>query len=309
MSTLYTQADSNRRKTWVLMTLFFAFIMIIGYVFSQAMDNSAILYIAVAFSVVSSFISYWFSDKIVLAMSQAREVKHEDNPQLYHIVENLCITAGLPVPKIYIIEDTAPNAFATGRDPKHAVVAVTTGILQKLEKAELEGVIAHELSHVGNRDILIATLVTVMVGMVVLLADWFRHWTFWGGGRRRSNNSEGGQLGLIIMIVAIVLSILAPIFAMLMQMAISRKREFKADADGALLTRYPEGLARALEKIAYDREPLEVANRATAHLYIVSPFKADIASDGTQRASLWVKLFSTHPPIGERVAALRGMSV
>jgi len=306
MSTLYTHSDSNKRKTWLLMTGFFVFIMIIGYVFSQAMNDSAILYIAVGFSVISSFISYWFSDKIVLAMSSAKPVDHDSNRELYHIVENLCITAGLPVPKIYIIDDTAPNAFATGRDPEHAVIAVTTGILRKLEKTELEGVIAHELSHVGNRDMLISTIVTVMVGLVVLLADWFRHWSFFGG-RRRDSERGGGQLQLIIMIAAIVLSILAPIFAMLMQMAISRKREFAADADGALLTRYPEGLARALEKISSDREPLEAANRATAHLYIVSPFKSDAI--GQRKTGFFAKAFMTHPPVEERIAALRGMSV
>lgn len=305
MPTLYTHSDSNKMKTWFLMAGFFVFIILIGYVFSQAMNDSIILYIAVGFSIVSSFVSYWFSDKIVLAMSSAKEVKHGDNRELYHLVENLCITAGLPVPKIYIIDDTAPNAFATGRDPEHAVIAVTSGILAKLEKAELEGVIAHELSHVGNRDILISTIVTVLVGVVVLLADWFRHWSFFGG-RRKNSNEGGGQLQLIIMVIAIALSILAPIFAMLMQFAISRKREFAADADGALLTRYPEGLARALEKIAHDREPLEAANRATAHLYIVSPFKADIEGGNP---GLWMKLFSTHPPVKERIAALRGMNV
>ncbi len=199
-----------------------------------------------------------------------------------------------------IVNDSAPNAFATGRDPEHAVVAVTTGILQKLERSELEGVIAHELSHIGNRDILLATIVTVLVGVVVLLADWFRRWTFWGGGRRRSSD-KGGQLQIVIMVVAIVLSILAPIFAYMMQFAISRKREFLADADGALLTRYPEGLARALEKISADQEPLEVANRATAHLYIASPFK------GNKKKGFFSKAFMTHPAVEERVANLRGM--
>jgi heat shock protein HtpX len=279
--------------------------MLVGYVFSQAMQDSAILYIAVGFSIISSFISYWWSDKIVLAMSSAHELTHENGREIYHLVENLCIAAGLPLPKIYIIDDTAPNAFATGRDKDHAVIALTTGIIQKLEKVELEGVIAHELSHIGNRDILISTIVTVLVGVIVLLADWFRRWTFWGGGRRRRNDGEGGgQLQLIIMIVAVVLSILAPIFAYLMQFAISRKREFLADADGALLTRYPEGLARALEKISADHEPLEVANRATAHLYIASPFK----TDGEQQAGWFAKLFMTHPPIKERVKALRSQN-
>lgn len=303
MATIYNQVDKNIRNSWILMSIFTIAIIIIGYVFSYALNNSSILYFAVGFSIISSFISYWYSDKIVLAMSSAKEIEHKDSPELYHVVENLCITAGLSVPKIYLIDDTAPNAFATGRDPEHAVIAVTTGLLQKLEKSELEGVIAHELSHIGNRDILLATLVTVMVGVIVLLADWFRRWTFWGGGRRRESKSNG--LDAAIMIIAIVLSILAPIFAYLMQFAISRKREFLADADGALLTRYPEGLARALEKISHDREPLEVANRATAHLYITSPFKEDEQG----KIGFFTKLFMTHPPIEERIRALRGIEV
>ncbi len=283
------------------MTGFFVFIMLVGFVFSQAMNDSIILYVAVAFSVISSFVSYWWSDKIVLAMSGAKEIDHDSNRELYHIVENLCITAGLPVPKIYVIDDTAPNAFATGRDPEHAVVAVTIGLLQKLDKAELEGVIAHELSHIGNRDILISTVVTVLVGVVVLLADWFRHWSFFGHSKSDSDNRDG-RITLIITVLAIVLSILAPIFAYMMQFAISRKREFLADADGALLTRYPEGLARALEKISADQEPLEVANRATAHMYIVTPLKGEAA------IGWFSKLFMTHPPVEERIAALRGQS-
>ena len=301
MPTLYTHSDSNTRKTWFLLTGFFVFIMIVGYIFSTAMGSQMILYFAVGLSIVMSFVSYWFSDKIVLAMSAAKEVKFEDNKELYRLVENLCITAGLPIPKIYIIHDTAPNAFATGRDPEHAVVVVTSGMLQKLDRSELEGVIAHELSHIGNRDILIATVVTVLVGVIVLLADWFRRWTFLGGGsRRRSSNKDGG-VGTAILIAAIVLSILAPLFAYMMQFAISRKREFLADADGALLTRYPEGLARALEKISSDNEPLEVANRATAHLYIASPFK------GKKKKGFFSKAFMTHPPMEERIANLRGM--
>jgi len=299
MATIYDQADRNTRLTWIYITGFLAFIIGVGYVFAGAMGNSAILYIAVAFSVITSFVSYWWSDKIVLAMSGAHEVTHEDGREIYHIVENLCITAGLPVPKIYIIQDESPNAFATGRDPEHGVICLTTGIISKLEKAELEGVIAHELSHIGNRDILLSTVVVVMVGFVALLADWFRSWTFWGGGRRRSNDNEGNQLQLILFIIAIIFSILAPIAAVLMQLAISRKREFLADADGALLTRYPEGLARALEKISADPQPLKEANRATAHLFIANPFRGKGVS----------KMFMTHPPIEERVAALRGMDV
>ncbi len=305
MSTLYTQADSNRRKTWLLLSGFFVFVILVGYVFSQALGNEIILYFAVGFSVVSSLASYWWSDKIVLAISAAKPLKFEDNKELYRLVENLCITAGLPMPKIYIIDDPAPNAFATGRNPEHAVIAVTTGLLQRLEHSELEGVLAHELSHIGNRDMLLATLVTVLVGVVVLLADWFRRWVFWGGGRRRDDR-EGGQPQLIIMLVAIILSILAPLFAYLIKFAISRKREFLADASGALLTRYPEGLARALEKIAADARPMQHANRATAHLFIASPFKADVSS---RKVSFWRKAFSTHPPIEERIAALRQMEV
>lgn len=307
MPSLYTQSDTNKTKTWFLLAGFFVFIMIVGYVFSYAMDTPGVLYLAVIFSVVSSFVSYWWSDKIVLAMSDAKELKFEDNKELYRLVENLCITAGLPLPKIYIINDTAPNAFATGRDPEHAVVAVTAGLLQKLDRSELEGVIAHELSHIGNRDILLATVVTVLVGVVVLLADWFARWTFWGGLRKDNDREGGGQLQLVIMIVAILLSILAPFFAYMMQFAISRKREFAADADGALLTRYPEGLASALEKISADPEPLEVANRATAHMYIASPFEGK--SDKRHKTGFFAKAFMTHPPVAERIAALRGLEL
>jgi len=296
--TLYTQADRNTRLTWVYITGFLVFVIGVGYVFAGAMNNSVILYVAVIFSLLMSFGSYWWSDKIVLAMSKAKEINHENNRELFHIVENLCITAGLPMPRIYIIEDSSPNAFATGRDPLHGVICLTTGIISKLEKIELEGVIAHELSHIGNRDILLSTVVVVLVGFVTLMADWFRNWTFWGG-RSRDNDREGNQLQLILIVIAIVLSILAPIAAMLMQLAISRKREFLADADGALLTRYPEGLALALEKISADPKPLTEANRATSHLFIVNPFKG----------KKMMKLFMTHPPIEERVAALRGMEM
>lgn len=300
---MYTHSDSNKLKTWFLMSGFLVFIIIVGYVFSQAMNNPAILYLAVIFSMVSSFISYWWSDKMVLAMSDAKPVRFEDNKELYRIVENLCITAGLPTPKIYIINDTAPNAFATGRDPEHAVVAVTVGLLQKLDRSELEGVIAHELSHIGNRDILLATIVTVMVGIIVLLADWFMRWSFFGGSRR-DDSEKDGRIQVFITIAAIVFAILAPIFAKLMQLAISRKREFAADADGALLTRYPEGLARALEKISADTEPLEVANRATAHLYIASPFEGKKG-----KTSFFKKAFMTHPPVEERIANLRSLNI
>lgn len=319
MATLYDQADKNVRLTWVYITGFLVFVIGVGYVFAGAMGNSAILYACIIFSILMSFGSYWWSDKIVLAMSSAKLVDHESNRELYHLVENLCITAGLPLPKIYIIEDTAPNAFATGRDAEHAVICFTTGILQKLEKIELEGVVAHELSHIGNKDILLSTIVVVLVGVVTLLADWFSRWTFWGFGRKRDSESGGG-LQTILFIIAIILSILAPIAAVLMQLAISRKREFLADADGALLTRYPEGLARALEKISADTEKLEVANRATAHLYIIDPFRNKknkyfffpsfgIDKNKGDSESPSSSLFATHPPIEERVAALRGMKI
>lgn len=305
MASLYTHSDSNKRKTWFLMTGFFVFIIIVGYVFATAMGDSNILYFAVGLSFLMNFIAYYNSDKLVLSMSGAHELKPESSleaRELYRLVENLCITAGLPMPKIYIIQDSSPNAFATGRDAKHGVVAVTTGLLAKLDKSELEGVIAHELSHIGNRDILLATMVTVLVGLIVLLADWFRRWAFFGGSRR-SDSGKSGQAKIIIMIAAIVLSILAPLFAYMMQFAISRKREFAADADGALLTRYPEGLARALEKISADPTPLKTANRATAHLFISSPFKERKKSPG-----FFARAFMTHPPVEERLKKLRGLS-
>ncbi|MFH0929920.1 MAG: zinc metalloprotease HtpX [Candidatus Moraniibacteriota bacterium] len=295
MATIYDQADKNTHLTWLYIAGFLIFVIGIGYVFAGAMHNYAILVIAVIFSVLMSFASYWWSDKIVLAMSGAKAVTHENAKEIYHIVENLCITAGLPVPKIYIIQDSSPNAFATGRNPEHAVICLTTGIIEKLNKSELEGVIAHELSHIGNRDILLSTVIVVLVGFVALLAGFFRRWSFFGG--RRSNDNESGQLGLILLIAAIVLSILAPIAAMLIQLAISRKREYLADADGALLTRYPEGLASALEKISADPTPMQHANQATAHLFIANPFKGKKISN----------LFQTHPPIAERVKRLRGM--
>ena len=294
--TIYTQADKNIRLTWIYITGFLIFVIAVGYVFAGAMNNSAILVIAVIFSTLMSVASYWWSDKIVLAMSGAKEITHENAREIYHIVENLCITAGLPVPKIYIIQDSSLNAFATGRDPEHAVIALTTGIIEKLEKTELEGVIAHELAHIGNRDMLLSTVIVVLVGFVALLADFFRRWAWFGGG---DDDRDRGQLGLILFLAGIILSILAPLAAMLVQLAISRKREFLADASGALLTRYTEGLASALEKISADPTPMRHANRATAHLFIANPFKGKKLST----------LLMTHPPIEERVRALRGMDV
>ena len=293
--TLYTHIDSNIRKTWMLFGIFFIIVIGLGWFLSYYFNDQAILFIAVFISIFMSFISYWFSDRIVLAMSRAKPITHEQAPELYHIVENLTITAGLPMPRIYLIDDSSPNAFATGRDAKHAVVAVTQGLLEILDKTELEGVIAHELSHIGNKDMLLQTAVVVLVGVITMIADIFIRGRFFG---KKSNNRGGGQVGAILMIVGLVFIIFSPIFAKLIQFAISRKREYLADASGALLTRYPEGLARALEKISQNPIPLRVANNATAHLFIASPF----------RGKKVLGLFSTHPPIEERVKRLREMS-
>jgi len=301
----YDLINKNKRESWVLIFSFLILITLLGWAFSWRFGDVNILYFAVGFSVITSFISYYFSDSITLAISRAKEVDRQSNQELYRLVENLCITAGLPTPKIYIIDDTAPNAFATGRDAKHAVVCFTTGILAKLEKPELEGVVAHELSHIGNYDIRVMTLVVVLVGMVTLLSDWFMRASLFGG-RRKSNNSEGGQLGTILAIASLVLVILSPIIATLIKLAVSRKREYLADASGALLTRYPEGLARALEKISADTEQLEAANKATAHMYIINPLKEHKGKDST---GWFANMFNTHPPVEERIAKLRNMNL
>jgi heat shock protein HtpX len=301
MATLYTQADSNTRKTFFLITFFVVFLIALGWLFSYLTNDNIFLIIAVILAAVQSFTSYWYSDKIVLSQSKAQEVRHEENPQIYHIVENLCIAAGLPVPKIYIIDEAQPNAFATGRDKNHAAIAVTRGLLEKLDKNEIEGVIAHELSHVGNRDILISTVVVVLVGIVAMLSNFFLRISFYGGGRRRSRDSEGA--GVIMLVLGLAAAVLAPLAATLIQLAISRKREFLADADGALLTRYPEGLAGALEKISSDGNSLSVASHSTAHLYIADPFRDE------QKESWFAKLFSTHPPVQERIKILRELSL
>ena len=242
--------------------------------------------------------SYWSSDKIALSLNHAKEIKREDNVDLWNTVENLSITAGLPMPKVCIIEDPSPNAFATGRDKNHAVVCVTTGLLQILNKTELEGVIAHELSHIGNRDILLSTVVVVLVGFVSIVSHMFLRSTFFGGRGNRDNNDGAG----IMMLIGIVLSILAPISATLIQLAISRKREFLADASGALITRYPEGLASALQKISNYSGKMQYANTATAHMFIVNPF-----GSGSQLGKKVSNLFSTHPPLEDRIARLRSM--
>jgi len=283
------------------MVLFVVFVAAVVELIALALGGGYIAGIIVLiFAGIFVTISYYSSSSMVLGISQAREVKHDENPDLYNVVENLCIGSGMPVPKIYIINDTAPNAFATGRDPQHATIAVTSGLLQKLDKLELEGVIAHELSHIKNYDIRLMTLVVVLVGLVALLADFMLRFTFFGSGRRPSNRGRGEGLGgALILIIALVAAILAPIAAQLIKLAISRGREYLADSSGALLTRYPEGLARALEKISADKEPLEVANKATEHLYITNPLKGHKS---------WANnLFSTHPPIDERIRRLRAM--
>ena len=301
MATLYTHKEANIAKTWLYLTGFLLLVILVGWVISYTLKSQVILWIAVILSILMSFFSYWYSDKIVLKMSRAKEIKKEDAPELYRTVENLSITAGLPVPRVYIIEEAQPNAFATGRSPKNGVVVVTRGLLDRLDRTELEGVLAHEFSHIGNRDILLSTIVVVLVGVVVILTDFFFRISFWGGmgGRGR----DGGQARIIMILLALGLAILAPIFATLMKLAISRKREFLADASGALLTRYPEGLARALEKISQAPEPLRAASDATAHLYIASPFR------GREKTSWLHKLFMTHPPTEDRVKALRGMKI
>ncbi|MDR3558131.1 MAG: M48 family metallopeptidase [Candidatus Pacebacteria bacterium] len=254
------------------------------------------LFIALAMNVGS----YWYSDKISLALARAVPADKVQYPDLFRVVENLAITAGLPMPRVYIIPDAAPNAFATGRDKNHAAVAVTQGLLDMMDKNELAGVIAHEMSHIGNRDILLSTVVVVLVGFIAIIAYIFTRSMWFGGNRRGNDRNSGGQLGMILAIIGIVFVILSPIVAQLIQLAISRKREFLADADGALLTRYPEGLASALEKIQAYGRPMATANNATAHLYISNPFGAK-ASTGLS------KLFMTHPPTEERIKILRGM--
>jgi heat shock protein HtpX len=296
--TLYTQAESNIRKTWILMTCFLIFIIGLGWLFSYLLDNSFFLILAFVLAIFQSITSYWYSDKIVLAMTRAKPIEKKDNPELYRIVENLCITAGLPLPKIYILNEAQPNAFATGRDANHAVIAVTRGLLEKLERVELEGVIAHELSHIGNKDMLLQTIVVILVGVVAMLSNFFLRISFWSRGERRSKDSGGA----IMLLFGLIAALLAPLAATLIQLAISRKREFLADATGALLTRYPEGLARALEKISNDPSLLRVANNSTAHLFIASPFR------GEEKASWFTKLFMTHPPVEERIKALREMN-
>lgn len=293
---LYTHKSENNFKTFLLMTSFLILVIGIGFFLSVYFDNPSLLVFAVIGSIIANITSYWFSDKIVLKMAHAKEAKKEEYYELYTLVENLSITAGLPMPKVYVIEDPVPNAFATGRNKEHAVVAFTTGILGILNKTELEGVVAHELAHIGNKDILIQTVVVVLVGMISLVADFFLRVSFHGGNRQ---GGKGG--GPLMLIGGIILIIIAPLIATVLQLAISRKREFAADATGALLTRYPEGLASALEKIEVHAGTMRHANHATAHLYISNPLR----TKGNKKG-FFSSLFRTHPHTHERVQALRG---
>ncbi|MFT5280592.1 MAG: heat shock protein HtpX [Flavobacteriaceae bacterium] len=295
MATLYTEQSKNIRKTWTLVFVFLIVVISVGYFISLYYGRPDILLFAVVFALGMNIFAYWNSSKMVLKMSGAKKASREEYFDLYTLTENLAITAGLPMPQLYVIHDDAPNAFATGRNEKHAVVAVTTGLLSLLEKDELEGVVAHELAHIGNKDMLISTMVVVLVGFITLLSDFFlRSLLFRGRGR-----DSDSQLGSIFMIVGIALMILAPIIGILIQLSISRKREYLADASGALLTRYPDGLANALEKISHYGGKMKIQNKAIAHLFISNPFGAKKSLSGIS------KMFSTHPPLQERVQRLR----
>ncbi len=295
MANLYQYKDQNVQRTWMLMIVFFFVVLVLGWIFSYLYQNEGILIFAILFSVISALVSYWSSDKIALAMARAEPIEKRNNPELWNVVENLAITAGLPMPRLYITPEKQINAFATGRDPKHAAVAVTQGALERLNKSELQGVLAHELSHVGNRDILVSTVAVVLAGIISLLADIFLRSIFFGGARRRDDRESSGQGAILL--IGIVLSILAPIGTMLIQLAISRRRESLADASGILLTRYPEGLISALRKIQADTVPMVSAKDSTAHLWLDNPFKGS-------SASWWRTLFMTHPPIEDRIRAL-----
>lgn len=298
---IYSNISQNKWKTILIMVLFVVFISTLTFIFAGAIGESplGLAGIALVFAGIMSLGSYYYSDKLVLATTRAQQISEKDNPSLYHTVENLTIASGLPMPRLYVINDPSPNAFATGRDPKHAAVAVTSGLLERLDKAELEGVIAHELSHVKNFDTRLMAITAVLVGFVAILADLFMRNLLWGG--RKNDNDSDARWQLILLIAGIVLALLSPVVATLIQLSVSRKREFLADASGVLLTRYPEGLASALEKIASDPRPLHTASNATAHLFIINPFKK-------QELSRWLSsLFNTHPPAEERIKILRSM--
>jgi len=291
--TIYDQIGKNRWKTVFYIGLFLVFIIGLGWFFAYIYNQPAILIIAIIIAVTQAFASWWWGDKIALAMSHAQEVQRKENPEFHRLVENLAITAGLPKPRVYVIPDQSPNAFATGRDPRHSSIAVTVGLLEILDKKELEGVISHELSHIGNRDSLLMVVIVVLVGVVAIASDLFIRMRFWGFGGDRDRSSSG-----VILLVGLILAILAPLAATLIQLAISRKREFMADANGALLTRYPEGLANALRKISDHSRPMRFANDATSLLYITNP---------TKKRSWFAGLFDTHPSVEERIKALEEM--
>lgn len=296
---MFEQIARNRRNTFILIAVMSALFVAVGYFVGLVFFNNSVggLILAGAFAVVMALFSYFSGDSLILAVSGARQVRHQDLPQLFNVVEELAIAGGIPMPKVYVIEDQAMNAFATGRDPEHASVAITTGLLQKLNRAELQGVMAHELAHIMNRDILYSMMVGVLAGAIVMLADFALRYLFWFGGGRSRNSRENNQSQAILMIVGLVLAILAPILATLVQLAVSRQREYLADATAVKLTRYPEGLASALEKLTHDTHPLRGSNRATAHLYIVNPFpKLRKAARGA---------WSTHPPLEERIKRIR----
>ncbi len=297
MATLYTQQSLNVRKTWLLMSVFLIITIAIGWAVSWYLDNQLILYVSVLFAVLMNFYSYWNSDKLVLKMTRAKPADEKQYLELHRLLENLAITAGIPKPRLYIVDDPAPNAFATGRDPKHSAVAVTTGLLNILNRTELEGVLAHELSHIGNRDILISTVAVVLAGFIAMLSDLFLRMLFYG-------DSDNRNLNPVVLVIGLVAIILAPIASTLIQLAISRKREFLADASGALLTRYPEGLASALIKISKYGRPMKHQSHATAHLFIADPY-AKAKGFGASLS----KLFRTHPPVEERVMALTSMDI
>jgi heat shock protein HtpX len=295
MATIYDHISQNKRNSLIIVGLFIAMISFLGFIFGEIFDPGygfSYVGFALVFSGITSFISYYNSDKIVLAISQAKEVPYEANPYLHNLVDNMCIASGLPKPRIYLIEDTAMNAFATGRDPEHSVICFTSGIVVGLEKRELEGVVAHELSHIQNYDIRFMSLVSILVGTVTLLADWFTRGILYGGRSRKSS-----QIGGPLLILGVILLVLSPLIATLIKMAVSRKREYLADSSAAMMTRYPQGLADALKKLARDKEILEAANGATAHMYISNPL----------RGQKFFKLFNTHPPIEERIRRLESM--
>lgn len=300
--TLYDQIARNKRNSILLMFFFVLIILGLGWVIDEltGMAGGGI-FIAFVFAIFSTFFGYYFSDKMVLRISGAREVDLSSDRELFHLMENLTIATGLPMPRLYVIDDPSPNAFATGRNPENGVICVTTGLLEKLDKREIEGVLAHELAHIQNYDIRMMTLVVVFAGVIALLSDMVLRWTIWGGigGDRRDSSKGGGQAQVIMLVIGIAFAILAPLVATVVRLAISRQREYLADSTAAMITRYPEGLAQALEKIALDHTPMARANKATAHMFIMNPLRD---------SKSWLNgLFATHPPAEERIRRLRGM--